>query len=454
MSNKTKIQILLISYYFAPGNLMGAVRPTKLAKYFNREGYKVNVISSKDNKWLFLNNEIKIDQTLLTDSIDLNIYRPSQSWLFKFFAYIVKSIMNIFISSQKKTSTNLGSNIKKSPLGFKHYFIKNAMFFMALLQDIDFTICAILSKKVRKLAKESTHIISSYGPYSSHFLAYALKSIYGNKISWIADFRDPIAQPTDSKIQFNINKKIENKICHKANHIVSVSNGYLQSIVNNKFLDKTTVITNGYDIEDLNCIHENNIINEKFIISYTGTTYGGRRDLKPLFNVIKELEIESSINIDMLEFHYAGPESELVNQLGSRFGIDNKIKIFGNITRNESIRLNNNSNLIVVATWNDKFHLGVLPGKFFESLLFKKPLLILVSGEIGESEIVDITNQFKLGVTYEEAKKDVEYIRLKEFIKSKLLLFNNSPKSDTTNTEKFEYQYIARKYLELINKEA
>lgn len=452
MPNKSKIQILLISYYFAPGNLMGAVRPTKLAKYFKREGYDLNVIASKENRWLFLNNEIKIDQTLLADSNNLNIYRPTHSWLFKFFAYFVKRIMNTFITTSKKKSPNLESNNNKNHLGFKHYFTKNAMFFMALLQDIDFTICAILSKKVRKLAKESSHILSSYGPYSSHFLAYAIKSIYGNKISWIADFRDPIAQPTDTKIQFYINKWIENKVCNKANQLVSVSNGYMQSIVKAKFYDKSTVITNGFDKEDLHFIQTNNLLSNKFIISYTGTTYGGRRDLKPIFRVIKELEIDNFTNIDLLEFHYAGPESELVKELGIRFEIDNKIHTFGNVSRNESIRLNNNSSLIVVATWNDKSHLGVLPGKFFESLLFNKPLLVLVSGEIRESEIVNITKELELGITYEEANKDIDYIKLKEFIKSKLLISNNFVDTKTTSINKFEYQFIAREYLKLINK--
>ena len=36
--------ILLISYYFAPQNAIGAVRPTKLAKYLTRMGYEVTVL--------------------------------------------------------------------------------------------------------------------------------------------------------------------------------------------------------------------------------------------------------------------------------------------------------------------------------------------------------------------------------------------------------------------------
>ena len=40
-----KKRILIISYYFAPQNVIGAVRPTKLAKYLTRMGHEVTVIS-------------------------------------------------------------------------------------------------------------------------------------------------------------------------------------------------------------------------------------------------------------------------------------------------------------------------------------------------------------------------------------------------------------------------
>ena len=38
------MRILIISHFFAPQNAMGAVRPTKLAKYLSRMGHEVTVL--------------------------------------------------------------------------------------------------------------------------------------------------------------------------------------------------------------------------------------------------------------------------------------------------------------------------------------------------------------------------------------------------------------------------
>ena len=40
-------RILIISYFFAPQNAMGAVRPTKLAKYLSRMGHEVTVYEKR-----------------------------------------------------------------------------------------------------------------------------------------------------------------------------------------------------------------------------------------------------------------------------------------------------------------------------------------------------------------------------------------------------------------------
>ena len=61
-------RILIISYFFAPQNAMGAVRPTKLAKYLSRMGHEVTVLCGPG-----MND--RRDPTLARDLAALRVYR-------------------------------------------------------------------------------------------------------------------------------------------------------------------------------------------------------------------------------------------------------------------------------------------------------------------------------------------------------------------------------------------
>ena len=66
-------RILIISYYFAPQNAIGAVRPTKLAKYLARMGHEVTVLCGPG-----MNG--RRDPTLERDLRELKDVRVIREW--------------------------------------------------------------------------------------------------------------------------------------------------------------------------------------------------------------------------------------------------------------------------------------------------------------------------------------------------------------------------------------
>ena len=73
------MKILIVSYYFAPQNLIGAVRPTKLAKYLARMGHEVTVIcgAGRDGK---IDPTLQRDLAELQDVHLLTEFNPLRHW--------------------------------------------------------------------------------------------------------------------------------------------------------------------------------------------------------------------------------------------------------------------------------------------------------------------------------------------------------------------------------------
>jgi len=273
---------------------------------------------------------------------------------------------------------------------------------------------------------------------------------------WIADFRDPITQPTNGFFQRKINSFFQKRICKVADIITAVSNGYLAEIVSKQEVYNKYVITNGFDDADLSRI--GNIENDDlFSFAYTGTTYAGKRDLTPLFLALRELIDEKEIDINNLKIRYAGPDKHVIYDLAVKFALSDIIEAFDMLPRIEALKMQAKSKLLVVSTWNEKGHKGVLPGKLLEYLMFKKNLIAIVGGSEKNSEIREMIKGYNLGFCYESSNDEEDYSELKNFIllKYKEYLENNSALSfigDDDLISSHNYEVITKKFVDIIAK--
>lgn len=411
-------KILIISYFFSPANIMGAVRGTKLAKYLERLGYEVTVICSENNDLVFMPNEVKKDKRLLADIAKVNVVKVPHSSRYLKLAYKVREINKKKFPSGTIKDLDKSLNYKSSTfINIKRKIIHFMAFMFSQIQDFDYYRQA---KKIIKNIKLDSYdaVISTYGPLASHLVGHHIKK---NKksIKWIADFRDPMAISSQGKLQYLINENIQNKICKKADKITAISSGNLEMITKGKYKEKSFTITNGYDKEDIEYFVINDDNCEKLKFVYTGTTYAGKRDLSAIFKAIRELIDENKMSIDDVQFNYAGTESSYVINQAKLFDLQQIIVDFGHVIRTKSLEIQAKSNLLVVSTWNDIGHTGVLPGKFLEYLALNKNIIGLVNGVESNSEIKKMINDYNLGVCYEAATKEEDFINLKKYILKK-----------------------------------
>ena len=432
-------KIIIISYFFAPANMIGAVRMTKLAKYFVKKGYEVEVLTSPNNSILFQKENNGFDEILYNDIKNVNVTRIEHGRLYK---KLAKLLRNRFFNPEGNSFSMNSSSVKKNNK-LKKKVLHYAFYWVLMLQDIDF---AIQGKKYINMrgGLSDSIIISTYGPLASHLLAGKIRK--GNK--WIADFRDPIAQYEDYKFEHWLNRKIEKRIVKNCDAVVGVTDSYLMSILSDSIKDKM-VITNGYDSEDLQYVSLNsNNLEKKLRFCYTGTLYSGMRDIRPFYTALQTLSKEGKINLDNIELTYAGPQGDLVLELANNYGVKDIINNRGFVPRYESLAIQNESDVIIVLTWNLDKNGGYLPGKFLEHLMFKKEIFGYVSGPYKDSDLKKIIKSLNIGECFEETEENLN-MKIKNYIEE--LYKGKFHTYDKEKIEKYSYDSISNQYLQLID---
>jgi len=446
-------RVIIVSYYYSPANIIGAVRASKLSKYLHRLGYEVNVICSEDNKLLFYPGEIKEDKTLINDTKYIAKTVISHSVAYKSFARTLMKVSMKLLKSNSGTGAVDSQNGKSS--GFRK-MIKNVLHFclfvVSLLQDYDFLRQTRKHLKTNKL--ECDVVISTYGPIASHLVGKYIRKNYRHS-KWVADFRDPIAQPTNGYLEYQINKSIEASICKNADIVTAVSNGYLNEVTSSSRSVESYVITNGFDTDDLQFSGESSN-DGVFSFVYTGTTYGGRRDVTPIFESLAGLIHEGLIDKRYVKFRYAGNEVGQIIKQARKFNLDDIVESYGFLPRRDALALQAKSTFLVVSTWNEQQHEGVLPGKFLEYMLFKKPIISIVNGDVSGSEIGKIIDEYQLGICYETVNANDDLKQLQDYLYMQYCSFastgNIQFKAVKEKIEKHNYQNIADQFDKIISK--
>lgn len=103
-------KIIIISYFFAPANMIGAVRMTKLAKYFVKKGYEVEVLTSPNNSILFQKENNGFDEILYNDIKNVNVTRIEHGRLYK---KLAKLLRNRFFNPEGNSFSMNSSSVKK-----------------------------------------------------------------------------------------------------------------------------------------------------------------------------------------------------------------------------------------------------------------------------------------------------------------------------------------------------
>ena len=357
-------KVLMVAYHYPPLGGGGVFRTLKFTKYLPKFGYQPYVLTVKNPMYGTK------DPTLLKEI-------PPEVKIFRTFSF--------------------EHRILRAPrllkISLKWFYIPD--------ENIGWLPFAV-SAGAKIIKKENIDLIYATSPiWTSLLIGFLLKK--KTKKPLVIDFRDPwtdnpfTAYPT--KIHEGFERKMEEKILKLADYIITTTEPMTLKLIDKYPFTKgkCTTITNGFDPEDFKNLRRYGY-RERFTITYVGRLYG-LRSSRYFLTAIKELieeKEELRRSAQALLVGYSGKETE---ELVKEYELHDVVKLVGYLAHKTTLEFMINSDvlLLLIATEeaiDEKIGPPMVPGKLYEYLAAKRPILALIP----EGAAADIIRSTKSGI--------------------------------------------------------
>ncbi len=416
-------KVLIVTYYWPPAGGPGVQRWLNFVKYLPENGIEPVLYIPKDPHY-----PIK-DATLSKEVPEgVTIYRNT-IWE----PYKLASLL----SGQKTNRISSGIITSKEPSLLERIFLwVRGNFFIpdARVHWVKPSI-RFLSGIIEK--EQIQTVITSGPPHSLHLIGMGLQKL--KTVKWIADFRDPwtsIGYHKELRLTKRSQKKhiaLEKEVLNKADEIIVTSETTKQefeAITARPIL----VITNGFNTD----YDGGTALDTNFTISHIGSLLS-ERNPKVLWRVLSELAKEHPSFRRSLQIQLAGVVSEDVIKEIEEHNLGGVVKMLSYLPHEEAIKIQQGSQVLLLAEINSEGTKGIIPGKLFEYLAARRPILAIGPPGWEAGEMVRNTRTGRV-FTYENDKK------LKETIWEWFTAYQKKSLSmPVTGIEKFSRRELTKK---------
>lgn len=218
-------------------------------------------------------------------------------------------------------------------------------------------------------------IITTGPPHSLHLIGLRLKKYF--KIPWLADFRDPwtsIGYHDQLKLSAFAKRKhlkLEQEVLNAADVIV-VTSETTRKEFEGLTQQPITVITNGYDTG-----YENpESLDKQFTISHIGSLLS-KRNPENLWKVLGELIQENPVFRERLSLQLIGVVGREVLESIDTYGLKAHTRVIEYVPHDKAVQYQKQAQVLLLAEINAPETRGIIPGKLFEYLAAKRPILAI-----------------------------------------------------------------------------
>ena len=376
-------KILYIAFYYNHTNEIASKRLQGISKYLPKFGFEPIVIVPKT-----ANPTVEFDSVRVVET-------PYEDMISKFLPNKKGAETKNEVTSQDKENRFVSKAISTAgeifayPDGMKYW--KKPAFDKC---------CEIIENE------NISAIISSSFPVTSHLIAHDLKEKYD--IPWIADLRDlwnlnPYINHTPIRNYFE--KKLEIKTFENVDILTTTTPLAKETLQGLHPTKKIVSVVSGYDAKEFKNITQTEFT-DRLTLMYAGSLYAGKRDPSILFQAIDELLNEDKIVKDEIAVDFYGDTANL-EELCEKYGLSSNVGIHGKISHEDVLQKQANSDVLLLISWMDENERMFIPGKVYEYIASKKPVLSIGYPEGSLKELIEKTNIGYHVSTVDETKKAI-----------------------------------------------
>lgn len=377
-------KVLLISYYWPPCGGIGVLRCLKIAKYLRQFGWEPIVFTAEDAHYPSLDEsnfkDIPEDLTVLRQKI----WEPYH--IYKFLTRQKKdaNVNNVFYVKDKK----MGLAHRLSVWIRSNFFIPDARAWW-IKPSVKFLTTYLKENPVDA-------IFSDGPPHSNTRIATLVKLQTG--IPWLADFQDPWTQ-IDYYQLLSLTKwgdakhrRLEQEAFQAADKITIVSPTWKKDLAT-LGAENISVVPWGYDPDDYKDFEQK--VEGDFTFTHLGIM-GYDRNPKLFFEAFRELMYEHAALEEHLHIQLVGQVDYSVQEAYMEWGLQDHVTLVGSVSRDKALQLMMNSPILLLLLNQQSNAKGRIPGKLFEYLYARRPILTL--GGV-DSDVAHILESTKAGLT-------------------------------------------------------
>ena len=417
-------KVLVITYYWPPSGGAGVQRWLKTVKYLRVFGWEPIIFTSKGGESPVLDPTLAKDIPNDIEVIEQKIWEP-----YSFYKKLIGQNKESKIQTGFLKETEKPKILEKLSIWIRgNLFIPDARKYW-------------IKPSVKRLSKFLKYnkidaIVSTGPPHTTHLIALAINKKL--KAPWLADFRDPWTNIDFydklllSKWADKQHRKLESKVLTAANVLVTVSPSWAKDM-KELCQREIKVVYNGFDDADMSNATKG--LDEKFSIVHIGSMNADRNPVI-LWEVLADLCKTESEFKDDLEIKLIGSTDISVIKKLQKLGLSDRLKKIDHISHEEVLSKLTSAQLLLLPINNTKNSMGVIPGKLFEYLSSKRPILCVGPTDGDSSKIIQ---ESKAGVVLDFE----DLLGMKKAVGQ----YYQKYKSGTLNAEAIDISKFTRKNL-------